>query len=96
MRAVSPQLIATKERVLYLLCNLKDVNRLIQSFAFMALQLPQIQFDRFGSVQDRLEYLIEMIGQLDSMSAADLPTVSRHLKAAREEAVRLSALRDRR
>ncbi|MDO9381720.1 MAG: hypothetical protein Q7T86_02560 [Hyphomicrobiaceae bacterium] len=40
--------------------------------------------------------MIDMIRQLQSMAAADYPTVSRHLSAAHEEASRLGQLRGRR
>ena len=40
--------------------------------------------------------MIDMIRQLQSMSAVDFPTVSRHLAAAHEEASRLDQLRVRR
>jgi hypothetical protein len=51
--------------------------------------------DNFGTPQQRLEYLVDMIKQLQSMSAADYPTVSRHLEAAGAEAGRLESLRSR-
>jgi len=49
----------------------------------------------FGTPQQRLEYLTDMIKQLQSMAAADYPTVSRYLQVAREEAERLGQLRSR-
>lgn len=49
----------------------------------------------FGSPQERLEYLVDMIKQLQSMATDDYPTVSRHLQAAAEEADRLGRLRSR-
>lgn len=51
--------------------------------------------DHFGTPEQRLEYLVDMIKQLQSMSARDYPTVSRHLAAAGEEADRLGRLRSR-
>ena len=62
----------------------------------MALNNPKDKADHFGNTQERLEHLIDMIRQLQSMSAADYPTVSRHLAAACEEASRLDQLRVRR
>ena len=62
----------------------------------MALNSPRDKADHFGNTQERLEYLIDMIRQLQSMAAADYPTVSRHLTAAYEEASRLDQLRARR
>lgn len=62
----------------------------------MALNNPRDKADHFGNTQERLEYMIDMIRQLQSMSAVDYPTVSRHLAAAHEEASRLDQLRVRR
>lgn len=52
--------------------------------------------DHFGNPQQRLEYLVDMIKQLKSMSAADYPTVSRLLQVALDEAARLEGLRTHR
>lgn len=62
----------------------------------MAFNKPKDKADHFGDSQERLEYMIDMIRQLQSMSAVDYPTVSRHLTAAYEEASRLDGLRVRR
>jgi hypothetical protein len=48
----------------------------------------------FGDKQERLEYLTDMIRQLQSMASRDYPTVSNHLRMAVDEATRLSRLRD--
>jgi hypothetical protein len=48
----------------------------------------------FGNKQERLEYLIDMMRQLQSMASRDYPTVSNHLRTAVDEAMRLSKSRD--
>lgn len=59
----------------------------------MALTVPRPSDHHFGDPQQRLEYLVDMIQQLQSMAAVDYPTVSRHLAAALQEAKRLESLR---
>lgn len=79
------------------MCNLKDLPAVfLNRYAIMSLNTPKILAEPFGSPQDRLEYLLDMIRQLQSLSAADFPTVSAHLKAAGDEAGRLEGLRTRR
>lgn len=58
----------------------------------MSLELPTSASRPFGDPQQRLEYMIDMIRQLQSMSATHYPTVSRHLGVAQEEAERLRNL----
>lgn len=61
----------------------------------MALTMAISQQPRtFGSPQERLDYLIEMLCEMRRLSAPDYPSVGDHLQAAIDEAQRLVRLRD--